>query len=557
MSVRKGPEIMRKRIISIAAALLLLLAFQLPAYADMTYSAPEDVTLGSEVDHLVATVSDGSQVSAAGETLPRGIEVGTDMAYNAAHMMNIYLRGVPQSVGTYNCVINIAGEEGTNQLICPITVIPELPAVTAGPAVNCYRNDTAQVSVSATVLTGSLSYQWYSNTVESIAGSSPIPDATGPVCQVPTNELGTMYYYCTVTNTVDGQTRSVSSAIIPVTVGEPEVASISVETLPSRTVYTAGDRLDTAGLSIRVNYSNGSSRVLSDLSGFGLYPTQLNIAGTQNVEVSYQGLTCIFQVTVDPAEEIIEGIGVLTPPRKQRYNVGDTLDPAGLSIRVYTNNGQRDVSEGFGFSPERLDQTGEQTITVTYGDKTCTFNVWVEEAEKPVSLLVNALPTKLNYTVGETLDTSGMVLRLVTNRNSSQEISSGYTCTPTVLSTAGRQQITVTYENLTCSFSVNVTAAAQTSPPVTTPPASTTQPFTPVPSVQPTATPVPTPHIIEHQSHDTGANGTLIAVIIVVALLGLLVLGSAIFIMNRGGPEAFSQEVSAWLENLIDRFRKH
>ena len=534
---------MKKRFFSIAVVLLLLFALQPPVYADMTYSAPEAVTIGSEFDHLVATVPADSDVSASDSTLPDGVEVGTEEMPGGAHM-NVYLRGVPQSVGVYNCVISLGSEENAGLVIVPVTVVPETPVVTAGAGVNCFLNDYAQVSVTASVTSGSLTYQWYSNTANSIAGSTPIAGATQPVYQVNTSNLGTMYYYCTVTNTVDGQTKSVTSGLIPVTVGELTARSISMETYPTRRTYTAGDRLDPTGLSIRVDYTNGSSQVIYDTDAFGLYPTQLNTAGTQNVEVSYQGLTCIFQVTVEPAEEVITGIGVLTPPAKQKYTVGETLDTSGLSIRVYTNNGQRDVTTGFTCSPMTLERAGDQLITVSYEGFTCTFTLRdVQEEEKPTGIIVGSLPSKLNYMVGDTLDMTGLTLRLITNRNNAQDIYTGFTCSPSVLQTVGRQEITVSYEAFTCTFSVTVAAPPETSPPVQ----STTQPFTPVPTVQPTVTPAPaaTPHIIEHQSHSTGTSSALIVVIVIAAILGLGCLGAYVFIMNRGGMEGIFADLGA------------
>ena len=533
---------MKKRLFSIAAVLLLLLSAQTAAYAEMTYSAPEDVALGSELNYLVATVPAGSEVSAPGGTLPAGVELDIEET-ESPDMANVYLRGVPRSVGTYNCVVNIGSGDSSNLVIVPVTVVPETPAVTVGSSVHCYQNDSAHVSVTASVSSGSLTYQWYSNTVNSIAGSAPIPGADQPVYPVSTANVGTTYYYCSVTNTVEGTTRSVTSDFISVTVEAPAVTSISVETLPYKTVYTAGDQLDASGLSIRVNQANGSSNVLTDTSFFGLYPTQLNAAGVQNVEVGYQGLTCIFQVTVQPAEEVIDGIGVLTLPNRLNYTVGDVLDTSGLSLRVYTNNGYRDVSEDFTCDPMVFDMAGTQTVTVSYGGKTCTFALEIQEQEKPVSLLVSTLPAKREYKAGETLDTTGLVLQLITNRNNSQNLDTGFTCTPTVLESAGRQDITVSYvteqnDTLTCIFSVNV-LAAETSPPVE----STTQPFTPVPSIQPTDSPVSTPHIIEHQSHNTGVNNALVVVIIVAAVLGLGCLGAYVFIMNRGGVEGISEEI--------------
>ena len=64
--------------------------------------------------------------------------------------------------------------------------------------------------------------------------------------------------------------------------------------------------------------------------------------------------------------------------------------------------------------------------------------------------------------------------------------------------------------------------------------------------------PAPTSHVIEHQSHSTGASSALLVVIMVAALLGLGSIGAYVFIMNRGGMDGLSEQ----LKSFLDRFRK-
>ena len=554
---------MKKKLFTTAAVLLLLLTMLPSALAEI-YAGPEEIELGEKLDHLVATVPADSQVDVDPDTLPEGVDLALEPEQDT-NMEDIYLRGTPLHVGNYSCLISI----NAANYVCPISVSAEAPTVQVCEPVRCYQGASAQVSVTATVSMGSLSYQWYRSADNSTYGTA-IEGATQPVCPVDTANVGTSYYYCVVTNTVDSSARGVTSGVISVTVEALAVSSISVETLPVKTVYTVGETLDPAGLSLRVNYANGSSQVQTDTSAFSLYPTRLETAGTQNIELSYQGLKCTFQVTVQPGSEVIEGIGVLTLPTKRSYTVGDSLDTAGLSIRVYTNNGQRDVTEGFICSPLVFDRAGEQTVTVSYGDKTCTFTLTVQEEEKPASLIVKTLPTKRDYTVGETLDTTGLVLQEISTRNRARDVTEGFSCSPTELTVAGdRQQITVWYGDLSCTFNVNVKAAAQTSPPVSSPPVSaapvnspavTNPPAAPAAPVQspsvpqgtvPTSPP-PTSHVIEHQSHETGAGSAFIVVIVVAAALGLGSLGGYVVIMNHGGFDAVAEK----LKEFTARFRK-
>lgn len=78
-------------------------------------------------------------------------------------------------------------------------------------------------------------------------------------------------------------------------------------------------------------------------------------------------------------------------------------------------------------------------------------------------LKLTSYPSKMEYTVGEQLDTTGLTLKEIVTLSSEtvgnlseQEITSGFTCTPTTLDTAGKQTITVNYDGQSTSFDVTV-----------------------------------------------------------------------------------------------------
>lgn len=45
-----------------------------------------------------------------------------------------------------------------------------------------------------------MTYQWYANTTDSTTGGTAISGATQPSYTPPADEVGTLYYYCVVTN---------------------------------------------------------------------------------------------------------------------------------------------------------------------------------------------------------------------------------------------------------------------------------------------------------------------------------------------------------------------
>lgn len=556
---------MKKSLLSAALILLLILAAP-SAYADTIYPNPPQMEVGDAINYLAASTDPEVTVSITEGFLPEGVTLVTELADGE---QLVYLRGAPQQAGSFPFVISM----DDNNSVCTLEVTetrPALPNVTASSDVDCYEGDDAAVAVFATTYDGgTLSYQWYAATSRDGIGGAEIAGANLPEYRPGTAYPGTTYYYCAVTNTLGSySSEPVLSPAIAVTVKEVSVEAIAVESMPVATQYKVGDPLDTQGLQIRVFYTNGNQQLLD--SGFGVYPVRLEKAGEQSVEVSYQGAVTNFTVKVVEPEAVITGIGIQNWPVATTYTVGDSLNAAGLAIRAYYDDGSSQIitNELLICEPLILDKVGTQTVTVTYMGKTCTFDVTVQDEEKPEKVEVWKMPTKTSYTVGETLDTAGMFLRVRTNRGNTQDVSSGFTCTPTLLSTPGRQEITVQYGSLSTSFHVTVsTAAAPVTPGGSTPaspapsqaPTATADPNLPnlagqspapastqAPNTAPTQAPAATvnPRVSVHESHRSGIGSTLIAVVVIAALLALAVLGLYVFIMSRGGLDRVLEKLS-------------
>lgn len=100
----------------------------------------------------------------------------------------------------------------------------EVPSITAGPGdpVTYAMNAEAEpITVEASVSDGgTLSYQWYSNNVDSNGGGTALEGETGASFTPSTTEPGTIYYYVVITNTVDNAIQMTTSATKSVTVEE-------------------------------------------------------------------------------------------------------------------------------------------------------------------------------------------------------------------------------------------------------------------------------------------------------------------------------------------------
>ena len=163
--------------------------------------------------------------------------------------------------------------------------------------------------------------------------------------------------------------------------------------------------------------------------------------------------------TENKVEAKLTGITLDTTNVKKAYTYGETLDLTGLVVNgSYDDNTSKAVT-GYTTNPANgaaLNSVGDVPVTVTYEEKTASFNVTVGKTLTGITL--ETTNAKKAYTYGDALDVTGLVVKANYNDNSSEAISD-YTVSPTAgttLTTAGDNTVTVTYSGLTETYKVTV-----------------------------------------------------------------------------------------------------
>ena len=93
---------------------------------------------------------------------------------------------------------------------------------------NYSKDETAAALMVKASANGTLSYQWYKNSEKSITGATAISGATSDSYVPSTTTEGVTYYYCVVTNTLNGTTKTNNSGIATVTVAKVIATPVSV-----------------------------------------------------------------------------------------------------------------------------------------------------------------------------------------------------------------------------------------------------------------------------------------------------------------------------------------
>jgi hypothetical protein len=215
-----------------------------------------------------------------------------------------------------------------------------------------------------------------------------------------------------------------------------QLTRIEVTHMPTKIRYFVGEAFDSTGLIITAYYNDNTSE---QVTGYTLSSPDMSAYGSKTVTVTFDEKTVDFSILVVD----ITGIEIKTPPTKQEYLVGDTLDSTGLTVLVkYTDGTSEAITSGFTVSDLDSPSIGEKAITVTYKTHTVTFKVLVYELQ---GIRITHYPEKTYYRVGETFDPTGLVVVAMRTDNTEKEITD-YTVSGFDSSKAGTKTITVSYQ---------------------------------------------------------------------------------------------------------------
>ncbi|RXR21632.1 PKD-like domain-containing protein [Flavobacterium stagni] len=129
----------------------------------------------------------------------------------------------------YYCVVSQNSGNGCAVTSSVATVIVNLaPDFSAQPVSSslCLGQTPQQLSFAVINGVGTPNYQWYSNTVNSTTGATPIGGATAATYVPPATSVGTMYYYCLVSfPSIIGGCSVITTSLAAVTINPVPVIS--------------------------------------------------------------------------------------------------------------------------------------------------------------------------------------------------------------------------------------------------------------------------------------------------------------------------------------------
>ena len=384
----------------------------------------------------------------------------TEYNYNEALDLSIGTLDITMASGTPTTSVNlndsnvtVTGFTSTTVSVQTLTVTYEGMTTTYDVNVKDYVTSTSIVvptkvtynyGDSLDLSTGKIVQTWASGAADTelLLQDSMVTKADGsPVNMTPSSFGIDNKVQETLKITYEGITEDYAIEIIN------DIKSIVMKETP-KTEYNYGDSIDTSIGSIEVTRADGSKEeiLLSDsriaISGFDTSMEAQNVPVT--VKFTENGVTKQTNYSINVKDDVTSIQLVGTP--KTTYKYGESLDLTGLTLTVtrpsgVTPNVPVTMSMISGYDPTVLNN---QTVTITYGGKTETFTVNVEDYLKDIELVK---PSKVNYKLNESLDLTGAS---ITEVMASGAKVTGIEVTSSMVSsldssTEGTKTLTVTY----------------------------------------------------------------------------------------------------------------
>ena len=221
------------------------------------------------------------------------------------------------------------------------------------------------------------------------------------------------------------------------------------------------DDYDESKITAYVTYSDDTKKTLA-ATDFTVGTIDTSVAGVKDLKVSYNGLETTLKITVVG----VDTLTVVTDSVKNETLKGTPLDTSNIRVQVKYIDGSTEVVDASKLTLGKIDETkaGEQTLSITYRDKTVGYTVKVCTV---TSIRIDGISSTVQS--GKNIDVSGMKVYGVYNdtNNTSIELKDGTVTTNVNDLNANRnttevRKLTVTYNGeygeLTTEYEIYATA---------------------------------------------------------------------------------------------------
>lgn len=172
----------------------------------------------------------------------------------------------------------------------------------------------------------------------------------------------------TISYTENNITKTTTQSII---VSENILNNIVITSEPNKTEYIEGQNFDTAGMKITANYSDGSSKeitnyIIIDGNNLTVNKTTITVSYTEN------NVTKTVDQTITVSKKTLSSIRISTAPNKTTYIEGQNFDATGMKVTaIYNNSTNKEVTDYTITGASNL-TTDKTSVTISYTESGVT-----------------------------------------------------------------------------------------------------------------------------------------------------------------------------------------
>ena len=190
----------------------------------------------------------------------------------------------------------------------------------------------------------------------------------------------------------------------------------SIEATTTKEEYALNESFDESTVTVKATYDNGKTKTVTGWTTDAETSYDKATVGEQTITVTFTeaGVTKTTELKVTVKDKSLASIAVKTAPTTTAYDVGGTLDLTGLALTLTYDDGSTSsvtysTDNASDFSTSGFDSTEEkagttETVTVTYGGKTTTFDVTINDLVVFTSFVAGTVATENVETAQEFKD---------------------------------------------------------------------------------------------------------------------------------------------------------
>lgn len=199
------------------------------------------------------------------------------------------------------------------------------------------------------------------------------------------------------------------------------LTSIAVSGTPTNKTYFDGEAFDPTGLVVTGTYDDGTQKEITDGIVWVKDPEILKL-GTTSVDVmaSVGNITSdIYTVKGITVKEKVTLIAIEAKGTPAEFWKGDKFNHDGITITArWSDKSETDVTSDCKFTEPDMNTAGKKTVTVTYENKTCTYEIEVKTIENTKETAYTVSEAKKWIDAGKDLATQVYVKGIVSKIDS-------------------------------------------------------------------------------------------------------------------------------------------